>query len=97
MEARLGDSEEALASACRERDRLSEQSLVYEARIKALRRENGEVFDETAFTSEEDFNELERELDAFVKFYDERFRIAKKAIRKRLLSYQSLKGSKGRK
>ena len=97
LKARLGDSEEALASACRERDRLSEQSLVYEARIKALRRENGEVFDETAFTSEEDFNELERELDAFVKFYDERFRIAKKAIRKRLLSYQSLKGSKGRK
>ena len=56
LEARLSDSEESLASVSRECDRLSEQSLVYEARIKALRRENGEVFDETAFTSEEDFN-----------------------------------------
>lgn len=93
LEARLAASEEALASVGKERDRLSEQNLVCEARIKALRRENGEVFDETAFTSEEDFNELERELDAFVKFYDERFRIAKKSIRKKLLSYQSLKGS----
>ena len=93
----MQNAEEALAEVSAERDRLSEQNTVCEARIKILRKENGEVFDENAFTSEEDFNELERELEAFVKFYDERWGITKKAIRKKLLSYQSLKGSKGQK
>ena len=94
---KIQNAEEALAEVSAERDRLSEQNTVCEARIKVLRKENGEVFDENAFTSEEDFNELERELEAFVKFYDERWGITKKAIRKKLLSYQSLKGSKGQK
>ena len=94
---KMQNAEEALAEVSAERDRLSEQNTVCEARIKILRKENGEVFDENAFTSEEDFNELERELEAFVKFYDERWGITKKAIRKKLLSYQSLKGSKGQK
>ena len=93
----LGEAEAALASVSAEKERLTEQNLVCEARIKALRKESGEDFGETAFTSEEDFNELERELETFVKFYDERWGITKKAIRKKLLSYQSLKGSKGRK
>ena len=97
MKALLESREEELAAVHAERDRLSEQNMVSEARIKVLRKENGEAFDETAFTSEEDFNELERELEAFVKFYDERWGITKKAIRKKLLSYQSLKGSKGQK
>lgn len=97
LKALLESREEELAAVHAERDRLSEQNMVSEARIKVLRKENGEAFDETAFTSEEDFNELERELEAFVKFYDERWGITKKAIRKKLLSYQSLKGSKGQK
>ena len=97
LETKLGNAEESLASVSEERDRFAEQNKVSEARIKVLRKETGEVFDENAFTSEEDFNELERELEAFVKFYDERWGITKKAIRKKLLSYQSLKGSKGRK
>lgn len=97
LKTRLADAEDELASVSGERDRLSEQNKVCEARIKVLRKENGEAFDATAFTSEEDFNELERELEAFVKFYDERWGITKKAIRKKLLNYQSLKGSKGQK
>ena len=68
-----------------------------EARVKALLSASGEVFDEAAFTEEEDFNELERELEAFVKFYDERWGITKKSIRKKLLNYQSLKRKNGRK
>ena len=94
---RLRESEDALSLTKKERDDLSEQNLICEASIKALRSAGGEVFDENAFTNAEDFNELERELEAFVKFYDERWGIAKKAIRKKLLSYQSLKGRNGRK
>ncbi len=93
----LVEREEALSLARKESDDLSKQNLVCEARIKALRSANGEAFDETAFTDAEDFNELERELEAFVQFYDERWGIAKKAIRKKLLNYQSLKGRNGRK
>ena len=94
---KLSASEDALSRTVSERDDLSKQNLVCEARIKALRSAGGEAFDENAFTDAEDFNELERELEAFVKFYDERWGIAKKAIRKKLLSYQSLKGRNGRK
>ena len=97
LKTKIQNAEEALSAVSAERDRLSEQNTVCKARIKVLRKENGEVFDANAFTSEEDFNELERELEAFVKFYDERWGITKKAIRKKLLNYQSLKGSKGQK
>jgi chromosome segregation ATPase len=91
------EGEQALEQLTRERDEIAEQKLVCEARIKALRASNNEEFDENAFTDMDDFNELERELDAFVRFYDERWGITKKAIRKKLLSYQSLKGKSGKK
>ena len=86
----LTEKESALASISADRDRLSALNLVCEARIKALRSQNGEHFDENAFTEQEDFNELERELQAFVRFYDERWGIAKRAIRRKLLRYGAL-------
>ncbi len=45
----------------------------------------------------ESFDELEKELEAFVNFYDQRWGKVKKSIRKKLLSYQSLKGLKKQK
>ena len=96
-EKTISEKEERIREVVRERDGAMDRNLVCEARIKALRAVNGEKFDETAFTEMEDFNELERELEAFVRFYDERWGIAKRAIRKKLLGYQSLKGRNGRK
>lgn len=93
----IGERDAQNAKLTEERDALTEQNRVCEARIKALLSMNGEKFPDDAFTFEEDFNELERELEAFVNFYDARWTITKKAIRKKLLSYQSLKGGKGRK
>ena len=90
------DGEQACERLTKERDEIAEQKLVCEARIKALRAASGESFGETEFTEREDFNELERELEAFVRFYDERWGIAKKSIRKKLLNYQSLKGKNGK-
>ena len=66
------------------------------ARITALRVLSNEEFSEDDFTDEEGFNELERELEAFVKFYDDRWDIAKSKIRKRLLSLSKLKQNKNK-
>ena len=90
-------TETALTKAETEREQLALKNLASEARIKALQIEGGAVFDDDAFTAKEDFDELERELDAFLKFYEGRWRMAKRSIRRRLLNYQSLKEQKGRK
>ena len=85
-------SEDMLAGVVTERNQISEENTIFKARIHALQEQNGTVFDADAFTEKEDFDELERELDAFVRFYEKRWGITKKAIRKKLLNYQSLKG-----
>ena len=94
VERKLRESESLLAEVREERDRLTQRNLVSEARIKALQAENGVKPDADAFTEKEEFEQLERELEAFVRFYDERWGIAKKAIRKKLLSYRALKEKK---
>ena len=42
------------------------------------------------------FRKLEKELEAFMNFYDNRWDKVKKKIRKRLLNYQSLKERTGK-
>ena len=75
---------------------LLERNRFCEARLKGRQWQNGESFDEEAFTEKEDFDELEKELEAFMNFYDDRWDKVKKKIRKRLLNYQSLKGRTGK-
>ena len=76
---------------------LLEEKRACEARIKALRLNKGESFSDDEFMDKESFDELEKELEAFVNFYDQRWGKVKKSIRKKLLSYQSLKGLKKQK
>ncbi len=78
-----------------EYEKLTEEKKFCEARITALRALNGEEFSENDFTEQESFNELEKEFEAFVKFYDGRWNIAKSRIRKKLLNFQTLKGRNG--
>ena len=73
-------------------EQLAELKTVCEARIKALLVQTGHHFGENEFVDQASFDQLERELEAFVKFYDERWGKVKKSIRKKLLNYQSLKG-----
>ncbi len=87
----LLESENKVSQLEREYAELLEIKRLCEARIKALRAEKGDVFGEEEFTDQESFGELEREFDAFVKFYDERWGKTKKKIRKKLLNYESLK------
>lgn len=76
---------------------LLEEKRACEARIKALRLNKGESFSDDEFMDKESFDELEKEFEAFVNFYDQRWGKVKKSIRKKLLSYQSLKGLKKQK
>jgi len=91
---KLSDSDQTIEKMSAERADLVEENRLAEARIKALRRERGDKFSDEEYTDKDSFDELERELEAFVKFYDERWGITKKKIRKKLLNYKSLKEQK---
>lgn len=91
----LGEIKAELDTLKKEYAILLEEKRVCEARIKALRNVNGESFGEDEYVDKESFDELEKELEAFVRFYDERWGKVKKSIRKKLLNYQSLKGQNG--
>ncbi|MBQ2686257.1 MAG: hypothetical protein IJF55_00810 [Clostridia bacterium] len=93
----LGESDQKYSELEMEFETMLEQKRLSEARVKALRSANGESYGENEFTDKESFDELEREFEAFVKFYDERWGKVKKSIRKKLLNYQSLKGQNGQK
>ena len=78
-----------------EYEKLTEEKRFCEARIIALRTLSGETFNEDDFTEQESFNELEKELEAFINFYEGRWDIAKSKIRKKLLNFKTLKGRNG--
>ncbi len=88
----LGEARAEIEELTKSYDVLLEEKRVCEARIKALRTAKGESFAGDEYVDKESFDELEKELEAFVKFYDERWGKVKKSIRKKLLNYQSLKG-----
>jgi len=93
---KLIESRAEIERMASEYEAVVEEKRISDARIKALLIDSGAKFSDEDFTDKESFDELERELDAFVKFYDSRWKITKKKIRKKLLNYQSLKGTKGR-
>jgi chromosome segregation ATPase len=66
-----------------EAEELIEKHRISEARLTALRSQHGLIGDTEDFTSEAIFTEMERQLDAFVKFFKKQWGITKKAIKKR--------------
>lgn len=92
---KLRESEAACNVLQTQNKTLQDAQIVYEARIKALYAEGGK-YGEEDFTDKESFDQLEREMEALVNYYDERWGKVKKKIRKKLLNYQSLKGQNRR-
>ena len=76
-----------------EHAKLLEEKLVDNARIKAILSQDGEVLE--SFTDKESFDQLEKEYEAFTRFYKLQWKKAKKEIRKSLLTFEALKGQKG--
>ena len=94
INGKLSESNAKNDALSAEKQALADEKLTLEARIKALRIEHGLVGKDEDYTEKEGFDELERELEAFVDFYESQWGVAKKKIRKKLLNYQSLKGEK---
>ncbi|MBQ3490850.1 MAG: hypothetical protein IJA86_09695 [Clostridia bacterium] len=92
---RIQESEKKYDELNKKYEALLERNRFCEARLKGRKCQSGEPFGENEFTEKEDFDELEKELEAFVNFYDDRWNKVKKKIRKKLLNYQALKGRNG--
>ena len=96
MQARLNQAEEstrfatnALKEKMDECDKVLERCLIAEALVKALRAEKGAV--EGDFTDKANFDQLEREYQAFTRFYNAAWVKAKKRIRKDILNMNNLR------
>ena len=94
MEGELNTSEEKCREIADKYSLLEEEKLVCEARITALLSINGEHADKDAYTDKEGFEELEREYEALGRFFQQKWGVAKKKIRKSYLNLEYLKGNK---
>ncbi len=81
-----------LAAKDRECSNLRERLTLAEAIAKAVRVQRGEELGE--FTDKESFDELERQYNAFLRFYKKEWQKAKKQIRKNVLNLENLRKKK---
>ena len=72
-----------------------EESLEIRSRLMALRAQQGLMGEADDFSTKESFDRLEKELGAFIRFYDKQWGKTKKKIRKDLLNLKNLKGQDG--
>ena len=95
LQQELAADEQKILQMQQQYQQLTEEKLLCQARIKAIRVSHGETVDEEDFTQQEQFNQLEQEYQVFSKFYQSNWGKAKKSIRKQLLNYKYLKGNRG--
>lgn len=74
---------------------LTEEKDLCLAQMKALRISQGDLLEGEDFTDQLPFEQLEREFQAFAKFYQKNWSKTKKKIRSQLLNYKYLKGLNG--
>ena len=72
-----------------------EEALETHSRLMALRAQQGLMGEADDYSTKESFNRLEKELGAFIRFYDKQWGNTKKKIRKDLLNLKNLKGQDG--
>ena len=80
-------------------DELTEEKLQVEARLVGQKAIKGSMTPEELekLTSKEEFDQLERELAAFVRLYEQVWKKTKRKIRKELLNIKYIKGQSGKK
>ncbi len=90
----LSESRTEAVCLCNENSTLSEENKLLQARVWALRSYTGDISNEEKeqLTSQEDFDRLESELDAFIRFYKEQWGKTKRKIRKDLINMKYIKG-----
>ena len=81
LKGNLREKDVAIADLKKECDNIEERRKVSEARLVAVRAENGLIGPSEDFTSEKCFQEVEHQLDAFISFFKKQWGITKKSIR----------------
>lgn len=74
---------------------LTEEKDLCLAQLKAIRISQGDLLESEDFTDQLPFEQLEREFQAFAKFYQKNWSKTKKKIRSQLLNYKYLRGLNG--
>jgi hypothetical protein len=99
MEARIAAKQAEADRFVAAYDELVEETRLLRARVLGKRMLEGDVTsaEMEAMTDEEGFDELERELDAFVKLYGKVWKKTKRKIRRDLLNPKYIKGQSGKK
>ena len=72
-------------------EQVREAKRLAEARLKSYRFKNHEMATTDNYTSKEDFDELENELEVFIKFYKKEWNRTKRRIRKELLNIKNIR------
>lgn len=72
-------------------DQIASEKLLVEARLNSMLHEHGMFTTENDFTSEESFDEIERQYKAFKAFFKGEWKNAKKRIRREMLNSENIK------
>lgn len=78
-------------------EKLTEEKLVCEARLKGVREQYGLMTEADDFTERDTFGKLEKEFEAFERFYNTQWSKTKRKIRKSILNFDNLTGRKRQK
>ena len=74
-----------------ELEQTREEKRLAEARLKSYRFKSNDMTEADNYTTKEDFDELENELEVFIKFYKKEWTKTKKRIRKELLNIKNIR------
>lgn len=98
MEKALKNKQDELDSLREAYEKMAEEKRLLEARVLGQRALDGEISfaDMENMTDQESFDELERQLDAFVRLYEKVWSKTKRKIRKDLLNLKHIKGQSGK-
>ncbi len=99
LNERLSKSSALVSSLTKANEALTEENNCLKARVIGLRFSKKQITPEEmkAMTEKENFDELEKQLDAFVRFYKSEWSLTKRKIRKDLLNLKYIKGQSGKK
>ena len=98
MGQRLAEQESETSRAQEACDALAQENRILRARLLGKEAMAGEISAEAldSMTEKENFDDLERELEAFVKLYERVWKQTKKKIRKDLINLKYIKGQSGK-
>ena len=91
MQTVLRTKSEEYNSLMAEFEKIREEKRFAEARLKSYRFKNHDMTDTDNYTDKDSFDELENELEVFIKFYKKEWTKTKRRIRKDLLNIKNIR------